>query len=157
MTTKKPKILFLSAGNSTRSQMAEGFMRVLAGDRFEAASAGIESNAGANPLAVEVMAQDGIDISRQHSKNVAESLKEHFAYVVTLCDEARERSPIFPFTPNLLHWSFADPSLETGPHEEKLGAFRRVRDEIKTKVQYFARELAEKHAQTDRARFVSAT
>jgi arsenate reductase (thioredoxin) len=142
--SKKPKVLFLSAGNSTRSQMAEGFLRSIADDRFEVASAGIESNAELNPLAVEVMAQDGIDISQQHSKNVGESLKEHFAFVITVCDEARERSPIFPFTPNLLHWNLADPSLSKGSHEEMLRVFGHVRDEIKTRVWRFAEEATEK-------------
>jgi arsenate reductase (thioredoxin) len=143
---RKPKILFLSTGNSTRSQMAEGFLRALAGDQFDAVSAGIEPGE-LNPLAVEVMKEAGIDISKQQSKNVAESLKEHFGYVITVCNMARERAPIFPFTPNLLHWSLEDPSAATGSVAEKKTIFRRVRDEIRDKVKGFVSEIAEKNAE----------
>src|SRR5215813_11711814 len=93
---RKPKVLFLSTGNSTRSQMAEGFLRAYAGDRFLAESAGLES-AGVNPLAAEVMRERGIDVSPQEPKQVAEVFREHFAYVITLSDMAKEKSPIFPF------------------------------------------------------------
>ena len=152
---KKPRVLFLSAGNSTRSQMAEGFLRSMASERFDAASAGIESNAGVNPLAVEVMAEVGIDISHQHSKNVAESIKEHFAYVITLCDSAVERSPVFPFTPNLLHWNLVDPSLAGVPSDEILRSFRHVRDEIKARVHEFLEETAQKEKRLEQAATVS--
>ena len=138
----KPKILFLSTGNSARSQMAEGLTRHLAGDRFIVASAGVEPS-GVNPTAVEVMAEIGIDISTQKPKNVAESLKEHFAYVITVSDAAKERAPIFPSTPNLLHWSLIDPSRTEGNLQERKDAFRRARDEIKSDVEAFLNDVAE--------------
>jgi arsenate reductase (thioredoxin) len=133
---KKPKVLFLSTGNSTRGQMAEGFTRQFAGDRLIAVNAGIESP-DSNPLVAEIMNEVGVDISSQQPKNVAQSLKEHFGYVVALYDSARERSPVFPFTQNLLRWSVKDPATADGPGEQKKEAFRRVRDEIRAKVQDF--------------------
>ncbi len=124
-----PKVLFLCTGNSARSQMAEGYLRYVAGDKFEAISAGIEPKT-LNPLAVEVMQEIGIDISRQRSKDVVSLLGQHVPYVVTVCDNAKERCPIFPGTWKFLHWSFEDPAEATGTHEEKLEVFRRVRDQI---------------------------
>ncbi len=124
-----PKVLFLCAGNSARSQMAEGYLRRAAGNRFDAMSAGIEPK-GLNPLAVEAMREIGIDISRQQSKDVVSLLGQHIPYVVTVCDNARERCPIFPRTYKFLHWSFEDPAAVEGTHEQKLAVFRRVRDEI---------------------------
>lgn len=126
----KVKVLFLCTGNSARSQIAEGYLRHVAGDRFEALSAGIEPK-GLNPLAVEVMREIGIDISRQRSKDVVSLLGQHIPYVVTVCDNAKERCPIFPRTYKFLHWSFEDPAAAAqGSREEKLAIFRRVRDEI---------------------------
>ena len=136
---KKPKVLFLSRGNATRGQMAEGLLRSLAADRFDATSAGIEPGT-LNPIAVEAMWEAGVDISRQQAKNVKELLKEHFAYVITVCDLARERAPIFPFTPNLVHWSIYDPESAQHSEEEKKNVFRRVRDEIRAKVESFLSE-----------------
>jgi arsenate reductase (thioredoxin) len=143
---KKPKVLFLSRGNATRSQMAEGILRSLGAERFEATSAGIEPGR-LNPLAIEAMREAGLDISRQQAKDVKELLKEHFAYVITVCDLARERAPIFPFTPNLVHWSIYDPeSAQHSPEEKKIG-FRRVRDEIRAKVESFLNETTKKKPQ----------
>ena len=88
------------------------------------------------------MAEEGIDITTQRPKNVVEWFKEHFAYVITLADMAKERSPVFPFTPHLLHWSLRDPSLVEGSQEEKKRAFRQVRDEIKASVGQFVEETA---------------
>ena len=141
---KKPKILFLSTGNSNRSQMAEGFLRNLAGDSIDVVSAGIEPGE-INPLAVEVMKDAGIDISMQKPKNVADSLKEHFVCVITVCDMARERAPIFPFTPYLLHWSMEEPAKAQGSAKEKKNAFCRVRDDIRQKVQGFFDEFNKQH------------
>ena len=129
----KVKVLFLCTGNSARSQMAEGYLRHAAGDQFEALSAGIEPK-GLNPLAVEVMQEIGIDISRQRSKDVVSLLGQHIPYVVTVCDNARERCPIFPRTYKFLHWSFEDPAAAPGSHEDKLTVFRRVRDEISRRI-----------------------
>src|SRR5690349_15516398 len=127
---KRMKVLFLSTGNSTRGQMAEGFARQLAGDRVVAVNAGIESPRS-NPLVMQVMEEVGVDISGQKPKDAAQSLKEHFGYVVTLYDSARERSPVFPFTTNLIQWSVKDPAATDAPTEEKKEQLRRVRDEIK--------------------------
>jgi arsenate reductase len=124
-----PKVLFLCTGNSARSQMAEGYLRYVAGDKFEAISAGIEPKT-LNPLAVEAMQEMGIDISRQKSKDVVTLLGQHVPYVVTVCDNAKERCPIFPGTWKFLHWSFEDPAEAIGTHGEKLEVFRRVRDQI---------------------------
>lgn len=124
-----PKVLFLCTGNSARSQMAEGYLRHVANDRFEAMSAGIEPK-GLNPMAVEAMAEIGIDISRQSSKDVVTLLGQHIPYVITVCDNARERCPIFPRSYKFLHWSFDDPATASGTREQKLAVFRRVRDEI---------------------------
>ena len=124
-----PRVLFLCTGNSARSQMAEGYLHHAAGGRYEAISAGIEPK-GLNPLAVEAMHEIGIDISHQKSKDVSTFLGQNIPYVITVCDNARERCPIFPGTYKFLHWSFNDPAAAEGTHDEKLKVFRRVRDEI---------------------------
>jgi arsenate reductase len=129
MPSSRPKVLFLCTGNSARSQMAEGYLRHIAGDNFEPLSAGIQPK-GLNPLAVEVMREVGIDISNQRSKDVREFLGQAIPYVITVCDNARERCPIFPLTFKFLHWSFDDPAAAQGSHDEKLTVFRRVRDEL---------------------------
>ena len=125
----KPKVLFLCTGNSARSQIAEGYLRHFASDRFEPMSAGIEPK-GLNPFAVEAMREVGIDISHQQSKDVVSLLGQYIPYVVTVCDNAKERCPIFPGTWKFLHWSFEDPAAAQGSHAEQLGVFRKVRDEI---------------------------
>jgi arsenate reductase len=109
--------------------MAEGYLRHFANDRFEPMSAGIEPK-GLNPLAVEAMQEIGIDISHQQSKDVVSLLGQFIPYVVTVCDNAKERCPIFPGTWKFLHWSFEDPAAAEGSHAERLGVFRKVRDEI---------------------------
>jgi arsenate reductase (thioredoxin) len=136
---KKPKVLFLSMGNTTRSQMAEGFLHSIAGERFIAVSAGIEPGE-LNPMTREVMEEAGVDISGQKAKDAKSSLQEHFAYVITVSDDARERAPVFPFTQNLLHWNLEDPSLATGSKEERRGTFLRVRDQVAAKVRDFVNE-----------------
>ena len=133
MPSSKPKVLFLCTGNSARSQMAEGYLRYAAGDRFEPLSAGIEPK-GLNPLAIKAMQEIGIDISHQTSKDVVSFLGQYIPYIVTVCDNARERCPIFPRTFKFLHWSFEDPAAAQGSHEEKLAVFRRVRDEIAHRI-----------------------
>jgi arsenate reductase len=133
MVSSKPKVLFLCTGNSARSQMAEGYLRYTARDRFEPLSAGIEPK-GLNPLAIEVMQEIGIDISHQTSKDVVSFLGQYIPYIVTVCDNARERCPIFPRTFKFLHWSFDDPAAAQGSREEKLAVFRRVRDEIAHRI-----------------------
>jgi arsenate reductase len=130
----KPKVLFLCTGNSARSQMAEGYLRHVAGAEFEPLSAGIEPK-GLNPLAVEVMSEIGIDISRQRSKDVRAFVGQTIPYVVTVCDNAKRQCPIFPHTYKSLHWSLEDPAEARGSHEERLAVFRRVRDEIRHRVE----------------------
>jgi arsenate reductase (thioredoxin) len=127
------RILFLCTGNSCRSQMAEGWARHLKSDVLEAHSAGISAH-GLNPRAVKVMAEVGVDISKQRSKNIAEIKQLGFDWVVTVCDNAREACPIFPGRVRTLHRSFDDPPrlAEALPDEEqKLAVYRRVRDEIR--------------------------
>jgi arsenate reductase len=130
----KAKVLFLCTGNSARSQMAEGYLRSVAGDDFEAMSAGIEPK-GLNPLAVEAMKEIGIDISRQTSKDVTGFLGQAIPYVITVCDNAKARCPIFPRTYKFLHWSLEDPAEAVGSHDEQLAVFRRVRDEITQRIE----------------------
>ena len=141
MTRHKPKVLFLSTGNATRSLIAEGFLRSLTGDRFDVVSVGVERSA-LSPLASEVMKEAGIDISAQKTKSVAQSLKEPFGHVITICDTAKERSPIFPFALGVLHWNIADPNTEGGLLDQKKEVFRRVRDEIQDKVKQFVADTA---------------
>ena len=135
----KPRVLFLCTGNSARSQMAEGFLRHLAGDRFEAQSAGIDPK-GVNPLAITAMREVGVDISGQHSKTAGSLLGEHFPYVITVCDNANERCPIFPGVVTRLHWPLDDPAKATGSESERLAVFRRIRDEIEERVRAFLKE-----------------
>jgi arsenate reductase len=113
--------------------MAEGFLRQLAGDRFEVASAGTEAR-GVNPLAVRAMAETGVDISPQRSKTLDRFLDDSWDYVVTVCDSANETCPLFPRAVTRVHWSFDDPSGARGSDDERLAVFRRVRDEIKTRI-----------------------
>ena len=131
---EKLTVLFLCTGNSARSQMAEGYLRHVAGDKYEALSAGVEPK-GLNPLAVAAMSEIGIDISRHYSKNASTFLGTHISYVITVCDNARERCPIFPGSGKVLHWGFEDPAAVQGTQAEKLAVFRRVRDEITRRIQ----------------------
>ena len=134
----KPKILFLCTGNSARSQMAEGFLRKYAGDRFEVFSAGLEPGF-INPLTIQVMEEKGMDMSGYYSKGLDQFLgKVHFAYLITVCSRADEKCPIFPGMGQRLHWPFEDPAAFQGSPEEKLAKFRQVRDEIEAKVKEFA-------------------
>lgn len=136
---EKKRVLFLCTGNSCRSQMAEGWLRHLAGERFEAASAGTHP-VGLNPGAVEVMQERGVDISRQESKPVDLFLGRRFDYVITVCNRARESCPVLPNAARVLHWSFDDPAAAQGPPEERLGIFRKVRDEIASQIDALIRE-----------------
>lgn len=132
----KQSVLFLCTGNSCRSQMAEGLLRRLAGDRYEAASAGTHP-VGLNPGAVEVMREIGIDISGHRSKSLAEFDGRRFDHVITVCDRAQESCPLLPGATSVLHWSFEDPAAATGSNEERHAVFRRVRDEIEQFVRRF--------------------
>lgn len=132
----RKRVLFLCTGNSCRSQMAEGLLRHLAGDRFEVASAGTHP-VGLNPNAVEVMREIGIDISAHRSKRVDEFLHQRFDFVITVCDRAREACPIFPGAASVLHWSFDDPAAAIGSAKDRIAVFRRVRDEIAERLRRF--------------------
>jgi arsenate reductase (thioredoxin) len=127
------RVLFLCTHNSARSQMAEGFLRQLAGDRFEVASAGTEATR-VHPLAIRAMRDVGVDISLHTSKTVDPLLDRPWDYVITVCDSANERCPLFPGRTTRLHWSFDDPSQATGTEDERLDTFRRVRNEIQTRL-----------------------
>lgn len=129
----KPRVLLFSTGDSTRSQMAEGFLRKIAGDELIAVSTAVQS-VESDPLTREVMNEVGVDISGQHPKDVAQSLKEHFSYVVTVCDASKERFPVWPFARNVVHWSLVDPERVSGSLVQKRQAFREVRDQIRRNV-----------------------
>jgi len=130
----KSRVLFLCTHNSARSQMAEGLLRHLAGGRFEVYSAGTEATF-VKPEAVAAMAELGVDISGQESESLELYLGEPFDFVVTVCDDASEACPVFPGAKSRLHWSFIDPSRATGSDEERLEVFRRVRDEIRERIE----------------------
>ncbi len=136
----KPKVLFLCYGNSARSQMAEGLLKFLSGDKFEVHSAGIEPKE-VHPLAIKVMAEIGIDISKQKSKHAKDFLSQHFGYIITVCDEANEKCPTFPDISVRLHWSFEDPAKLEGSEEKKLLIFRKVRDQIREKILEWLKEV----------------
>src|SRR3712207_3904738 len=131
---EKTKVLFLCTHNSARSQMAEGLLKHLAGDRFEAMSAGTEAT-HVRPLAIRAMEEIGIDISGQESKTLDRYLQEPFDHVITVCDDANEACPFFPGAANRLHWSFEDPSRAEGSEEERLVVFRSVRDRIRERIE----------------------
>lgn len=127
------RVLFLCTGNSARSQMAEGLLRSLGGADFEVHSAGIDPK-GLNPLAVEVMRETGIDISRQESKSLERYLGQPFDYIITVCDRARDNCPTFPGDNQRIHWGYDDPAAAAGSHEQQLAVFRRVRNEISERL-----------------------
>ncbi len=130
------RVLILCTGNSARSQMAEGLLRSIAGDRFQVFSAGTKP-VGLNANAVVAMRDVGIDISHHHSKSVDEFAGQHFDYVITVCDNAREACPYFPGGGKRIHHSFEDPAA--APPERQLEVFRRVRDQILSRLQEFVR------------------
>jgi len=125
----KKSLLFICTHNSARSHMAEGLVNALYGEHYEARSAGTEPSQ-LNPLAIQIMAEIGIDISHHHSKGVEQFLDQEFDYVVTVCDHANETCPVFPGGKKRIHRGFQDPAALEGSEDEKLAVFRRVRDEI---------------------------
>ncbi len=133
-------MLFLCTGNSCRSQMAEGWLRQLGGDRYEVFSAGLETH-GVNPRAVQVMAEAGVDIAGHTSTAVDEHRGEDFDLLVTVCGAAEESCPVFlGNVAERRHWPFDDPAAASGSEEEILAVFRRVRDEIRARVGGFLEE-----------------
>ena len=129
----KKRVLFLCTGNSARSQMAEGLLRQMAGDRFEVSSAGTYPK-GMHPRSVEVMNEIGIDISKQTSKDVLIFVNDKFDYVITVCDRAKQQCPVFPGA-EPIHWGFDDPA--EAPPTRQLEVFRNVRDEIRRRLNLF--------------------
>jgi arsenate reductase len=145
----KKKVLFICAHNSARSQMAAALLNKRCGEFFEARSAGLEPGT-LNPLAVEVLLEMEIDISKNKTQAVFDVFKsgELFAYVITVCDESEaERCPIFPGVATRLHWSFPDPSKLTGTFEEKLEQTRKVRDKIDNQIRQFCSEYGAPYRQ----------
>jgi len=132
-------ILVLCTGNSCRSQIAEGYLRHFAGDKAIIYSAGIETH-GVNPKAIQVMADDGIDISKHTSNNVDEYIDVQFDYVITVCDNAKENCPYFPTKAQRFHYNFPDPAKASGSADEVLNEFIRVRDMIKAYSDKFINE-----------------
>lgn len=124
------KILVLCTGNSCRSQIVEGYLRHFAGDKAEVYSAGVETH-GVNPRAVATMKEDGIDISGHTSNNISEYVEMDFDYVITVCDNAKERCPYFPTHAQKFHYNFPDPAKATGSEDQITKAFNDVRDMIK--------------------------
>jgi arsenate reductase len=135
---EKKRVLILCTGNSARSQMAEGLLRHDAGDRFEVESAGTKPGI-VRPEAMAAMGELGVDISRHRSKHVDEFEGQHFDYVITVCDNAKEACPVFFGATTRLHHSFDDPAARNGSDEERLTLFRRVRGELRDYLGEFAK------------------
>jgi arsenate reductase len=133
--TDKKRVLILCTGNVARSQMAEGLLRHIAGDRFEVFSAGLVPSY-VRPNAITVMNELGIDISHHRSKSLNEFVETPFDYVITVCDHASEHCPIFPGPAKRIHWSIEDP-VAPGGEEAQLNAFREARDDLKSRIQQF--------------------
>ena len=132
----RKRVLILCTGNSARSQMAEGLLRQMAGDRFEVASAGV-SPTHVRSEAIAAMREIGIDISNHRSKAVDEFTGKDFDYVITVCDNANKQCPMFPCHTKRVHWSFDDPAAAQGDEEARRSVFRRVRDEIHHQLRLF--------------------
>ena len=137
------RVLILCTANSARSQMAEGLLRHDAGNVYEVFSAGTKPS-HVRPEAITVMREVGIDISGHRSKSVDEFAGQDFDYVITVCDNAKESCPIFPAKTKRIHWSIEDPAAVQGSQGETLTAFRRVRDELRARLQAFAKGEVEK-------------
>lgn len=133
------KVLVLCTGNSCRSQIAEGYLREFANNKAEIYSAGIETH-GVNPRAIAVMKEDGIDISHHTSNNIDEYRNIDFDYVITVCDNAKERCPFFPSSAKKFHQDFPDPAKAKGTEDEIMNEFRKVRDMIKSYGKKFVEE-----------------
>ena len=133
------KVLVLCTGNSCRSQIAEGYLRKFAGDKASVYSAGVETH-GVNPKAISIMAEDGIDISGHTSNNIDEYKDIDFDFVITVCDNAKERCPYFPTNAKKFHQNFPDPGKATGSEKQITEQFRTVREMIKVYSENFVNE-----------------
>ena len=139
----KQRVLFVCTHNSARSQMAEAFLSAVAGDRFEAESAGLELR-DLNPLVLEVMREIGFDLSSKKADSVFEFFKQGklYDFVITVCDPpTEEKCPVFPGVRKRLHWPFPDPAQLEGSDEEKLDKTRRIRDQIRSCVESWVKEF----------------
>ena len=134
MNDKQLRVLCLCTHNSARSQMAEALLRHHGGDAVEVYSAGNEPGR-VHPMAIRVMAESGIDIEDAGSKHLNQFIGQDFDYVITVCDRANETCPVFPGDPHRIHWSFEDPSAAEGTEEERLKAFRDVRNLLNMRLQ----------------------
>jgi arsenate reductase len=134
VSKEKKRVLFICTHNAARSQMAEGLVRALYGNRYEVFSAGTDPGI-VSPFAIKVMAEIGLDISSHYSKSIQEFSNQSFDYVVTVCDHAKESCPFFPGGKKILHQSFEDPSSLTGTEEEIMAGFRRVRNAIRSWIE----------------------
>ncbi len=133
---KKERVLILCTGNSARSQMAEGLMRSMGGDKFDVESAGTVASF-VRPQAIAAMAEIGIDITGHRSKCLDEFLDTAFDHIITVCDNANQTCPAFPGKAERTHWSLEDPAEVDGTEEEKLAAFREIRDQLIIKIKEF--------------------
>ncbi len=140
--TPPKEVLYLCTRNSARSQMAEGLLRYFAGENIHVDSAGSEPS-GVHPLAIQVMAEMGIDISQQQSKSMDHFVNRHFDYVITVCDHVREVCPTFPGDLQTIHWSFPDPLLVD--EGEQLDAFPATAAELAKRIQYFLTIIQSEH------------
>ncbi len=136
----KTRVLILCTGNSARSQMAEGLLRHMAGDRLEVHSAGTRPGS-VRPEAIAVLAELGIDIRGHWSKHVDEFAGQPFDYVITVCDHADQSCPVFPGQTRRIHWSFEDPATAAGDQPHRLSEFRRIRDQISQRLSQFVGSL----------------
>jgi len=138
---KSLRVLILCTGNSCRSQMAEGLFRLLADDAVQASSAGVQPQGYVHPLAIRVMDDLGIDMSSDRSKSIDDFSNETFDYVITVCDHASQNCPTFPGTPTRLHWPTDDPFDAKGDEGAQLAEYRRVRDELRQRIEAFLAEI----------------
>jgi len=139
--TGRQRVIFVCTHNSARSQMAEGMLRAWGGDRFEALSAGTEATR-VRPEAVAAMDEIGIDIRPHESKTLELFLGQSFAWLITVCDQAREACPTLPGVDEQLHWSIEDPSGVEGDEALRMAAFRGARDDLATRVRAFIEAAA---------------
>lgn len=146
---RRARVLFLCTHNSARSQMAEGILRALGGDRFEVESGGTQPSR-VHPLAIEAMAKRRIDINGQTSKHMERFANKRFDYVITVCDLASEVCPVFPGAPERIHWSIPDPAAVEGSEKERLAAFERAADDLLTRIRYLV-ILVERRSAAPRA------
>ena len=138
---EKKRVLILCTGNSARSQMAEGILRKIADDKLEVESAGVAPSK-VRSEAIAAMREIGIDISGHRSKSIDEFTGQSFDYVITVCDNARDNCPVFPGDANRIHWSFEDPAAVEGSDQERLNAFRKIREQIRKTLNDFASSVS---------------